>query len=131
RRLGERGELHVPAPSAVQLDAAAPPRTLALVHRQRGRGGPGHARRAGHAVLGRAAPGVDRGPGETSPPGRRGPPVSGRGSAERSGQAPAAAAPGGPWRGLHLRGWRDTAVLATALLAFASGFGQFGAVSAL
>lgn len=33
--------------------------------------------------------------------------------------------------GLELRGWLDPAVIALALLALASGFGQFGAVSAL
>jgi len=32
---------------------------------------------------------------------------------------------------LELRGWLDPAVVALALMAFASGFGQFGAVSAL
>ena len=57
--------------------------------------------------------------------------MSGRGSAGRSGQATPTAAPGRSWEGLQLRGWRDTAVLAAALLALASGFGQFGAVSAL
>ena len=31
----------------------------------------------------------------------------------------------------NLRGWRDPAVVALALMALASGFGQFGAVSAL
>ena len=34
-------------------------------------------------------------------------------------------------RSLELRGWLDPAVVALALMAFASGFGQFGAVSAL
>jgi MFS family permease len=36
-----------------------------------------------------------------------------------------------PVGGLRLRGWLDPAVLALALMALASGFGQFGAVSAL
>lgn len=39
--------------------------------------------------------------------------------------------PQGPRSPLELRGWLDPAVLALAFLAFASGFGQFGAVSAL
>jgi len=33
--------------------------------------------------------------------------------------------------GLHLHGWREPAVVGTALLAVAAGFGQFGAVAAL
>jgi MFS family permease len=36
-----------------------------------------------------------------------------------------------PPRSLELRGWLDPAVVALALMALASGFGQFGAVSAL
>jgi len=38
---------------------------------------------------------------------------------------------GGPTRSLELRGWLDPPVVALALMALASGFGQFGAVSAL
>ena len=36
-----------------------------------------------------------------------------------------------PTPALHLHGWRDPVVLAVALCALASGFGQFGVVAAL
>jgi MFS family permease len=46
-------------------------------------------------------------------------------------RSPRGPGPRGAHRGLRLQGWRDPGVVAVALLAFASGFGQFGAVSAL
>ncbi|MHB8680892.1 MAG: MFS transporter [Acidimicrobiales bacterium] len=48
---------------------------------------------------------------------------------EESVGSPASPAPG--VAGLRLRGWLDPAVIALALFALASGFGQYGAVSAL
>jgi MFS family permease len=44
---------------------------------------------------------------------------------------PDATSQGQPASGLHLHSWRDRAIVATALVATAAGFGQFGAVAAL
>ena len=104
RRRAQRGELHVPQNSPRQLDLAERPRPLALVHRQRSRGGARSCWR--HSICPSGWPGATM--------------------ADRAGPE---AKPAGP--ALHLHGWREPAVVGAALLAAAAGFGQFGAVAAL
>ena len=139
RRRPDRGQLHVPAPTARGMDAPAASGPMAVV--------PGDRHSGGHSSCSRCSTALLAGP----PPGRRRRPVGRQrfgtglvgdpldrhrdrvhtGFPAVTSAKPPVIPRSGRRRPLRLHGWADRAVIGVALAAFAAGFGQFGLVAAL